>query len=539
MRARSIVAGLATTAVAVSVTGLVSMAPASADPTYGTPDANDIVGVGSDTTENALDNLSNGATVNGVAIPGYNDGKAGTSALLASFDTVGSAQITLRSAGGDPTKYVINRPVGSGAGKALLYGAGDNANVTYARSSSALNTNEVNAGLEAFPFAVDTLGVAVSGVSTHAPAKLTGQQILGIYEGSITNWSQVGGSDGVIKPYIPQSGSGTRSFFDAQLALIKGSAVSYAASVDDSMHENTDDVLKDDPNAIAPFSLGKQQTLYGANGSIHQNTVRMESLDKDNGGWSAQRALYNVVRGTDLANSDVQAVFGGSGFICSAAARPLIEAAGFKQLATLANGGVCGEATQAATSNFASNQPNVTTTTLKTTGMKAGKGTLVAQVTGSTTAPSGTVSFFEGDTLLQADVPLTSGQATLQVSGTPGVHTYTADFSGEGLSDPSTATKAVYLKAPSSISESFPAKVAHGARAKGVVKVTLTGVAEKATGTVKVLAGTKALAKSKLVGGKVTITLPRLSTGKHALKVVWGGDAHGVAATKKFTITQK
>ena len=52
MRVRSILAGLATTAVTASAATMIVAAPASADP-GSTPDANDLVGVGSDTTENA------------------------------------------------------------------------------------------------------------------------------------------------------------------------------------------------------------------------------------------------------------------------------------------------------------------------------------------------------------------------------------------------------------------------------------------------------------------------------------------------------
>jgi ABC-type phosphate transport system substrate-binding protein len=532
MRARSIVAGLATTAVAVSVTGLVALAPASADPAYGTPDANDIVGVGSDTTENAMDNLANGATVDGTPVPGYNAGLTASDARLASFGTVGSATITLRSGGGANT--VINRPVGSGAGKALLYGAGDNPNVTFARSSSALNATEIGAQLQAFPFALDTLGVAVSGsVASHAPAALTGAQILSIYKGNTTNWNQVGGTAGVIKPYIPQSGSGTRSFFDAQLQAINGGPFSYGAAVDDTMHENTDDVLKNDANAIAPFSLGKQQTLF-------PTTVKLESLNNASGGWSAQRALYNVVRNADLGNAQIQGVFGESGFVCSTAARPLIEAAGFQQLATQDHGGVCGQATQAPTSNFTLNEQVTTTSKLAGKSTRAKQAVLTATVTGSS-SPDGTVSFYEGATLLKSGVPMISGQARFTAKGGVGTHSFTAKFVPTAGSqfEPSEASRSVYVKTSSTASESFPAKVAKGKRAKGTVKIALAGVSDKATGKVMVLAGKKVIAHAKLAKGKVTIRLPKLKKGTHALKIVWKGDRHGVAVTKKFTIKQK
>ena len=50
-----------------------------------------------------------------------------------------------------------------------------------------------------------------SSASTLAPANLTRAQLQGIYNCTFTNWNQVGGSNGQIERYWPQSGSGTRS----------------------------------------------------------------------------------------------------------------------------------------------------------------------------------------------------------------------------------------------------------------------------------------------------------------------------------------
>lgn len=515
MSVRTLLAGVAVTALATSGLGLATMTTATADPAS-TPDANDIVGVGSDTIEDVMDILADGTST----LPGYNAGKSASDPLLVSFKTVGSAQITLRQ-GADP----INRPVGSGAGKALLYGTANNPAVTYARSSSALNTTEQQAGLKAFPFAVDTLKMAVSGNSTNAPASLTPAQVVSIYKGDVTNWSQIDASkSGTIKPYVPQAGSGTRSFFEAQLkAANGGTAVTYGANVDTSMHENTDDVLKNDPNAIAPFSLAKAVTLY-------PSTVHLEG-----GAASWDRAVYNVVRGTDTGDAVIQGIFGENGFICSTEARDLIEAAGFKQLATPAHGGACGTPVSE-TTNFVLNEQVATTTTLAGSSTKAKTATLVATVSAST-SPSGSVSFYEGDTELASDIPLVSGAATYTVKNvTPGKHTYTAVFEpGDGSAfDPSTSSaKTVKVKAAATVKESFPATVAKGKKAKGTV--TVSG---GATGTVKVMEGKKTLASAKLKNGKATFTL-KLSKGTHSLKAVYGGSSTVAGASTSFKVKQK
>jgi hypothetical protein len=308
-----------------------------------------------------------------------------------------------------------------------------------------------------------------------------------------------------------------------------GVAVTYGASVAE-VQEHDDTPIKNDPNAVAPFSVGRANLLGG--------TLQLEA------GFSADRALYNVVRGTDLGNATIQSVFGEDGFVCSTAARPLIEASGFQQLATPAHGGVCGAPTSDPTSNFTLNQQVATTTTLAGSSPSVGAAHLVATVSGST-APDGTVAFFEGATQLAGNVPLVSGQATYDVTGaTPGAHTYKAVFTPAAGSafEPSQSTDVsvtVKDKTTSSITESFPASVAKGKRASGVVTVKLAGLSAKATGPVKITEGSKTLVTKALSGGKASIKLPKLAKGKHTLKITWAGDANATGSSKTFTIKQK
>ncbi|WKN48718.1 Ig-like domain repeat protein [Nocardioides sp. Arc9.136] len=512
MSVRKSLAGLAAAAVTGSVLALTA-APATAavdpDDTTFAPVAADLVGVGSDTSQHALKLLADGWNATSPA------------AKLATYAATGGGDVTLHTG-------ALRRPNGSGAGKALLYGAGNNAGVDFARSSSGPSTAEVQAGLQNFPFALDTLVMAVSGsTASNAPAALTKDQIVDIYDGTVTNWSQVGGKDGVIKPLIPQAGSGTRSFFTAQLQAANGGvAVTLAKSVAE-VQEHDDTAIKGDPNAVAPFSEGRAGLLG--------KTLRLET------GFRADRALYNVVRGADLATAAVQSVFGEKGYLCSSDARALIERAGFKQLATPAQGGVCGQATQSATSNFTLNESVRTTLALSGSSTRAKSATLVAQVTGST-APQGTVTFTSGGTTLATGVPLVSGRATYTATGLDlGSRSFAAEFvPAQGSAfEGSTATASVVVKAGSAVSETFPAKVAKGKKAAGTVTVALTGASGQATGTVKVMEGSKTLKSVALKGGKATVKLPKLAKGKHSLKAVWGGNGVAVGATKSFTITQK
>lgn len=503
--AGAIAAALAGSAIALSA-GSASAATDPDDPSF-TPTTSDLIGVGSDTTQHALHLFAEAWN---------SDPRTQGIARIASFAATGGGQITLPSG-------AINRPNGSGAGKGLLYGSGNNTDVDFARSSSANSTAETQAGLQMFPFAVDTLILAVSNnTPSHAPTSLTSAQIVGIYKGDIKNWSEVGGTAGVIKPMIPQAGSGTRSFFAAQLKAMNGGADVTLGSNVVEVQEHDPAPIQNDPDAVAPFSKGRA----GLAGSA----LRVEQ------GFSANRALYDVVRGTDVSNPLIQAAFGSDGALCSTAARDLIEAAGFKQLATPAHGGVCGAPTQSAVSNFATNEQVVSTTTLQGTSTKGGKATLKATVTASTT-PSGTVDFMEGDTTVASDVPLVGGVASTTISAVPGQHTYTAVFTPEEGSqvDPSQDDADVFVLFPSSVTESFPATVAHGAKAKGTVTVSAEG---GATGKVMIKEGAKTLKTATLSGGKAKFAL-KLAPGKHKLKAVYTGSDTVAGSSKSFTIKQK
>jgi len=145
MFVRKTLAGVIAATLAGSVVALAGPASAAVDPddTTFTPTAADLIGVGSDTSQHALKLFADAWNAES------------TSAKIATFAATGGGQITLPSG-------TINRPNGSGAGKSLLYGSGNNVDIDFARSSSAQSTAETQAGLQSFPFALDTLVMAVS-----------------------------------------------------------------------------------------------------------------------------------------------------------------------------------------------------------------------------------------------------------------------------------------------------------------------------------------------------------------------------------------
>jgi ABC-type phosphate transport system substrate-binding protein len=513
MHARKLFAGLAATAVATSVLALTA-APAfaayTADPddtVNHTPVAADLVGVGSDTIQGVDARLADA----------YN--ATNPTSKVISYAATGTGDTPMDSGAN------LARVVGSGNGKKLLFGGTNDTRVDFARSSAQQSDVETGAGLQSFPFAVDTLIMVTSGnVASHAPASLTVQQLLGIYQHTITDWSQVGGTAGTIKALLPGSGSGTLSFFTGQLTAANGGVPpTYASTTTVTEHDPAP--IQNDPDAIAPFSLAKKKTL------LTPGAVTTE------GGFSADRAVYNVVRGTDVAKPEVLAAFGTNGYWCSAAGKTVIEAQGFRQLFAPSKGGVCGQPTQNPTTNLTT-AAVPTTTTVTVTSASGASARIVAAVTGST-APSGTVAFFEGATQLASGIPLTSGQAVRVQPTSAGTHTYRAVYTPAAntafTGSEGTGTGTVQ-KVASTIAADFPSKVVKGKKVKGTITVKLTGASVSATGTVTIKLGSKTVGTGTLSNGKVTIKLKGLKVGKNKLTASWAGDANGNASSVDFKV---
>jgi ABC-type phosphate transport system substrate-binding protein len=494
----------------------------------------DLIGVGSDTSEHALKLLADA----------WNQGARddyGQSFDVSTFGALGANKTTGDDLPApltvDSTSKALVRPNGSGPGRATLYGATKVSAVDFARSSGAPSPADFTNGMRVIPFALDTIVVAVAKSNPVAASNptMTLAQLQGIYVTcTITNWNQVNPAypNQAIEPFVPKTGSGTESFFKSK--VLPTGTTSYGACVKDhtndadptgtAVQEHDPAIFTAKPNALVPFSKGRA-AIAGTVTAVTGSEVEFK------------RNLYNVVRQEDANRADIQAFFGENGFVCSAAANSLIKAAGFDQLATSALGGDCGLVLNAASSNFTLN--TVTTPTVALTGAGSPSSYSLTATLTSTPAASGTVTFTEGDTVLAADVPIVSGRAVAgQLTLAAGSHDVTATFN-PGASNFATAsdTETVSVTTTSKVSESFPATVAKGKKAKGTVTVTADGAT--ATGKVMIMEGSKTLKSASLKAGKATITLPKLAKGKHKLKAVYAGSDAVQSASKSFSIKQK
>jgi ABC-type phosphate transport system substrate-binding protein len=305
---RSTIRKAAVIALGAAALSAVLATPASADPSF-TPGANDIVGVGSDTTQFVMNDVANA----------YNATTPTPASRVASWDATGSATITPRAGAAS-----ITRPNGSSAGITAL---NNNTSLDFSRSS---RTRQSSDGAVLFlPFAKDVIKYAANTPTTNAPLNLTAAQLANIYKCSATTWTQVGGtSSATIKPVLPQTNSGTRTTFLSSIGVTEvqvGTCVTVAQEHDPA-------AVAGDANKIAPFSQGRFNKLADPK-PIQLNTS----------GYTYTRNLYNVVRDTNgggVANGGVdtrlQPFFGdglnNAGWICSSAATSVIANDGFTQL---------------------------------------------------------------------------------------------------------------------------------------------------------------------------------------------------------------
>jgi phosphate transport system substrate-binding protein len=250
-------------------------------------------------------------------------------------------------------------PNGSGAGKNAL-AADTTGCVDIARSSSGRGASDP-ASFEYYAFAKDAVSWArFSG--GHAPANLTQDQLKGIYlcdqpggKPRFTNWNQVGGAAGTIIRYLPQTGSGTLSFFETR---ILGLTAAQQGVLDDTsctgvprptrVEENHGNQVAaaNRPNAILPYSFAQwtaQQngvipddragSIEGQIGGVTPNATTI-----NNGTFLGRRWVYHVLKNTSPSYAAALTYAGvtssANGYVCSDAAQATITQYGFVTNAT-------------------------------------------------------------------------------------------------------------------------------------------------------------------------------------------------------------
>ena len=184
----------------------------------------------SDTAADAA-NTASSAEVSSVAESSVAAPAEATTDLSGSISMVGSTSMEkLANALSEafmeeyPDVTVTAEFVGSGAGiEAVTNGTADIGN-----SSRSLKDEEKAAGVVENVVAID--GIAVCVDPANEVADLTKEQLTNIYNGTVTNWKEVGGADEPIIVIGREAGSGTRGAFEGLVDL--KDACKYANELD-------------------------------------------------------------------------------------------------------------------------------------------------------------------------------------------------------------------------------------------------------------------------------------------------------------------
>jgi ABC-type phosphate transport system substrate-binding protein len=230
---RRLAAGIAAAAALAVVATAV---PALADPPTGSsgkgvvPASYDVVGVGANTDDNLFNQLTADYDK---AIPAGKHSASRPSFYSFNAQKPGSTSTAPTSIVTKAGCKAITRPNGSTAGlKALDANTADGAGkscIDFARSSSgrsATSPKPAAGGVLYVALAEDAVTYATRDThatktvpATYAPASLTLAQLKAIFLCTDTNWKQVGGANQPIRAYLPQTGSGTLSFWLKALGI--------------------------------------------------------------------------------------------------------------------------------------------------------------------------------------------------------------------------------------------------------------------------------------------------------------------------------
>jgi phosphate transport system substrate-binding protein len=209
-----------------------------------------------------------------------------------------------RIMGSHPGIHISIAGGGSGAG---IKQVGE-ALVDIGNSGRAPSDEEVNKyGLKMFKWAIDGVGVVVN--PKNPVQSLTTKQLKDIFEGTLVNWQQLGGSDKGINLYTRDEASGTREVFWKK-ALGKGDITATANVVPSNGAMKT--AVANDPWGIGFVSVGHIDASV-APVALDGVVPTLETVRK--GTYKVARGLYSNTKGepTGLVRKFIDYLFSPEG----------------------------------------------------------------------------------------------------------------------------------------------------------------------------------------------------------------------------------
>lgn len=172
--------------------------------------------------------------------------------------------------------------------------------INVAAISRPLTPEEAGQGLTAIPVTTDQIAIAI-GINNPFRRSLTPQQVADIFQGKITNWSDVGGQAGTIRVINRPPISGTHQSF--QQLVLKG-----------GLFGTTPNIITLERDATTPIlqALGIDGISYATAGQLErQKTVKIVPIDgqtPESPTYPFSRSLYYVYK--EPASPAVQAFMG-------------------------------------------------------------------------------------------------------------------------------------------------------------------------------------------------------------------------------------
>jgi phosphate transport system substrate-binding protein len=195
------------------------------------------------------------------------------------------------------TEYMKTNPnvkiTVQGGGSAVGIKSAQDGTASIGTSSKSLKANE-STGLTQYEIGKDGIAIIVN--KNNALNGLTLDQVKGIFNGSITNWNQVGGSDAKINIIVREDGSGTRDAVQEIVLgkLANGTKVDFVKSaIVQSSTEAVQQAVAQDPNAVGFISYASVNNTK----ALQINNVAPSEATILDGTYKIQRPFLFLVKG--------------------------------------------------------------------------------------------------------------------------------------------------------------------------------------------------------------------------------------------------
>lgn len=162
-------------------------------------------------------------------------------------------------------------------------------NADIAAISRPLTPQETAQGLVTVPVMTDAIAIVIGDKNPLGSKGLTQAQVVGIFQGTITDWSQVGGKPGTIRVINRPTFSGTHQAF--QEKVLKGGNFGTTPNITTMAQDKTTPMLQ---------QLGKDGIGYATYAQVKQQqtvrTVAVDGITPEAPSYPYQRELYYVYK---------------------------------------------------------------------------------------------------------------------------------------------------------------------------------------------------------------------------------------------------